>query len=104
MTPGTVDASHDPAADAAALLDLLSGGVVAQTLRALAELRIADHLADGVLTAEEVAERAGSHPRTTYRLLRTAASLGVLAYEGDRRFGLTGPGQMLRPDLPGSLH
>ncbi|WP_030751470.1 methyltransferase [Streptomyces sp. NRRL F-5135] len=102
-TPDTADAAHDPAADAAAVLDLVTGGVVAQTLRALAELRIADHLAGGALSAEEVAERVGSHPRTTYRLMRAAASLGVLTHEGDRRFGLTGRGRLLRTDLPGSL-
>lgn len=95
--------SSDPAADAAAVLDLLSGGWVAQTLHAVAALHIADHLAGGALTAEEVAEREGSHPRATYRLMRAACSLGVLTYEGDHRFGLTGRGRILRADVPGSL-
>ncbi|MEV0065412.1 methyltransferase dimerization domain-containing protein [Amycolatopsis sp. NPDC050768] len=56
------------------MLDLLTGGWVAQTLRATAELNIADHLADGPATAEQVAEREGSDPRTTYRLMRAASS------------------------------
>jgi hypothetical protein len=50
-----------------------------------------------------VAEREGSQPRATYRLMRAAASLGVLSYEGNRRFGLTGRGRLLRTGVPGSL-
>ncbi|MEU4314014.1 methyltransferase [Nocardia sp. NPDC024068] len=98
---GTVP--NDTTTDTAAVLDLLTGGWVAQTLRAVAQLRIADHLAHGPATAERVAESTGSDPGTTYRLMRAAASLGVLSYEGDRRFGLTGRGQLLRTDIPGSL-
>jgi hypothetical protein len=97
------DAPDDFAAEAAGLIDLVIGGVRVQTLHALASLHIADHLAEGALTAEEVAERAGSHVRATYRLMRAAASLGVLSYEGNRRFGLTGRGQLLRTGVPGSL-
>ncbi|MDT0567260.1 methyltransferase [Streptomyces sp. DSM 3412] len=93
----------DPAADTAAVFDLLGGLVVAQILRALAALRIADHLADGPLTAEELAEREGSHPQATYRLMRAAASSGLLSYEGRRRFALTGRGRLLRSGVPGSL-
>lgn len=37
-----------------------------------------------------------------YRLMRAAASLGVLRYEGDRVFGLTETGQLLRVGVPGS--
>ncbi|QYN24798.1 methyltransferase [Amycolatopsis sp. DSM 110486] len=90
----------DPAAQ---MLDLLTGGWVAQTLRATAELNIADHLADGPATAEQVAEREGSDPRTTYRLMRAASSLGVLGYEGERRFALTPLGELLRTGVPGSM-
>ena len=92
-----------PAADTAALMDLTLGLVRVQILHAVAALRVPDHLADGARTAEEVAERAGSDTRATYRLMRAAASLGVLSYEGDRRFGLTGRGQLLRTGVPGSL-
>ncbi|MFI6374721.1 methyltransferase [Streptomyces sp. NPDC050546] len=96
-------ASNDPVADAAAVFDMLTGLVVAQTLRGIAALRIADHLSDGVMTAEEVAEREGSHPQATYRLMRAASSLGMLSHEGQHRFALTGRGRLLRSDVPGSL-
>lgn len=96
-------ASSDLAADAAAVFDLLIGLVRAQVLRGLAELRIADHLAERALTAEELADREGSQPRAAYRLMRAAASLGLLSPEGERRFALTGRGRLLRSDVPGSL-
>ncbi|GAA4508119.1 methyltransferase [Actinoallomurus oryzae] len=99
----TGEARNDPAADAAGLMDMLLGVVRIQVLHAVAALHIADHLADGARTAEEVAEREGSQVRATYRLMRAAASLGVLSYEGERRFGLTGRGRLLRADVPGSL-
>ncbi|MFC3996270.1 methyltransferase [Nocardiopsis sediminis] len=101
--PGADSTRSDPAADATAVMDLLVGGGIAQILHAVAALHIADHLADGALTADEVAERAGSHAQATYRLLRAASSLGLLSYEGDRRFGLTGRGRLLRDGVPGSL-
>jgi hypothetical protein len=47
-------------ADAAALMDVILGLVRVQILHGIAALKVADHLADGARTAEEVAERAGS--------------------------------------------
>jgi hypothetical protein len=96
-------APGDTSADAAGLMDQIVGGVASQVVRGVAALGIADHLADGPRTADDVAERAGSDVRATYRLMRAAASLGVLSYEGDRRFGLTGRGRLLRSGVPGSL-
>lgn len=93
----------DIAAAVAGLMTIIGGGVNLQTLHGVAALRIADHLADGARTADEVALREGSHPQATYRLMRAAAALGVLSYEGERRFGLTTRGQLLRADVPGSL-
>jgi hypothetical protein len=99
----TDEVPSDPAADAGGLMNMLLGIVRAQVLRAVVALNIADHLADGALSPEEVAEREGSQPRATFRLMRAAASLGVLSYQGNRRFGLTGMGHLLRADVPGSL-
>jgi hypothetical protein len=106
MTETTQEAGEvpaNPAADTAGLMDMIFGLIRSQILHAVAALHIADHLADGARTAEEVAEREGSDTRATYRLMRAAASLGVLSYEGDRRFGLTGRGHLLRASVPGSL-
>jgi hypothetical protein len=106
MTVTTDDADQaadDTAADAAGLMQYIFGGVAAQVLHGVAALNIADYLADGPLSAEEVARLAGSDAGATYRLMRTAASLGVLTFDADRRFALTGRGRLLRSGVPGSL-
>ncbi|SFF81667.1 Dimerisation domain-containing protein [Actinacidiphila alni] len=86
-----------------AVFGMLTGHWVAQTVRAAAHLRIADHVAAGATSADEVAAREGSDPATTYRLMRACASLGLLGHEGGRRFSVTPRGQVLREGVPGSL-
>ncbi|QHC27587.1 methyltransferase [Streptomyces sp. HF10] len=85
------------------VFQMLTGHWVAQTVRAAAHLRIADHLAAGDRTADDVARRETSDPATTYRLMRACASLGLLAHEGEGRFTLTPLGEVLREGVPGSL-
>jgi hypothetical protein len=91
------------ALDAGELLNLITGGWVSQITRAVAELHIPDHLADGAETAEDIAGIESSDPRTTFRLMRAASSIGLLSYLGEHRFGLTGRGHLLRSDVAGSL-
>jgi hypothetical protein len=73
------------------------------TISAIADLSIADHLAGRSLTAEEVAERAGSAPETTLRLLRAGVPVGLVTEEADGRFGSTPLLETLRSDDPRSL-
>ncbi|HUN34925.1 MAG TPA: methyltransferase [Trebonia sp.] len=100
-TAGALPAGTPP--EIADLGNMVLGAARLQVLHAVAVLHIADYLAGGALTAEEVADRAGSDPRATFRLMRAAASLGVLSSEGGRRFGLTGMGHLLRDGVPGSF-
>ncbi|MFH8533902.1 methyltransferase [Streptomyces tendae] len=102
-TPAAAQDTDDPAADAGSLLNMLAGAATVQILHAVVDLNIADHLADGARTAKDVAWREGSDERATFRLMRAAASLGVLSYEGSGGFALTGQGRMLRSGVPGSL-
>lgn len=88
----------------AMLLQLLTGGWVAQTLCVLAELGVADELAGGPLGAAELAQRVGAHAGALHRLLRAAASVGVFRSEPDGRFALTPMAEHLRRSHPGSLH
>jgi O-methyltransferase domain/Dimerisation domain len=74
-----------------------------QTLFAVAGLSIADHLADGSLTAAEVAEREGSAPETTLRLMRAAVAAGLLTEEAGGRFASTPLLGTLRADDPRSM-
>jgi len=82
---------------------LLSGYRITQAIHVAAVLGIADQLADGPRTADELAESTGTHPDTLYRVLRALAAAGVFAEAEDRRFASTPLGDGLRSDVPGSL-
>ena len=87
----------------AEMLGLLSGYWYSQALYVMAELGIADCLADGPRAADALAQETGCHAETLYRFLRALASAGVL-HEGDSRtFALTPLSETLRSDHPGSL-
>jgi hypothetical protein len=83
---------------------MINGYWVTQLISTAARLNIADALATGPQTAGALAERCGAHPRSLYRLLRALASLGLFAEIEDGRFTLTPMGELLRSDVPGSLH
>ena len=85
------------------LLGLMTGAWATQALHTAAELRIADHLRDGAKSASELATLAGADRDSLERLLRYLASLGVV-HEEDEAFRLGEGGQLLRTDVPGSLH
>jgi hypothetical protein len=89
--------------DTMALLGMIHGYWNSQVVRAAADLRLADHLAAGARTAEDVAGLESSDPLATYRLMRACAGLGLLAYEGDGRFSVTPAGALLQSGVPGSL-
>jgi hypothetical protein len=85
------------------MADLIFGYAVSQTIRAAAEFSLADHLADGPLTADEVARRTGSAPDATFRLLRAAATLDLVTVDPQGRFHPTALLNTLRSDAPRSL-
>ncbi|MDQ0779947.1 hypothetical protein QF026_008413 [Streptomyces aurantiacus] len=105
MGEGTAsfNSEAEAAQGAMKMVEMITGYWVTQILRATAELSLADHVAAGATTAEEIAEHEGSDPATTYRLLRAASSVGLFDDAGDHRFGLTAMGGLLRKDVPGSL-
>jgi O-methyltransferase domain len=85
------------------MLSMVLGSWVTQTVRAVADLSLADHLAEGNMTANEVAEREGSAPDTTLRLMRAGVSTGLLESVGDQRFRGTPLLKTLRKDDPRTL-
>jgi len=78
---------------------LIAGVAIA----AAAELGVADLLATGDKTTEELAAATNSHALSLYRLLRTLASVGIFAETSPRVFTLTPIAQCLRSDSPDSL-
>ena len=89
--------------DRGTLLRMTNGFQVSQAIHVAATLGIADLLADGPRSADELAEAAGAHAPALYRLLRALSSVGVFAEGDDGRFGLTPLAEYLRSDVPGSL-
>ena len=67
-----------------------------------ARLGVADHLAKGPMDAEQLAGRTATHAPSLYRLMRTLASLGILAEDASHRFALTPLGEALKTGAPGS--
>ena len=82
---------------------LLGGFRISQALYAAAALGIADQLVAGPVPAEVLAERAGAHAPSLYRLLRTLASVGVFTEPEPGVFALTPLGQTLTSGQPGSM-
>lgn len=72
---------------------------VPQVVHAAAELGVADVLAEAPLPSSAVAERLGTHPDATDRLLRALVTLELLELRGDR-FELTEMGRCLETRSP----
>jgi hypothetical protein len=84
------------------LLQMAGGKWVCQALKVAAELGVADVLAGGAMSADEIARRTGSNPDALYRLLRALAGLGVFTERSDRRFENNALSTPLRSDVPRS--
>jgi hypothetical protein len=78
------------------LWDRLRGALGTRALALVAELRVAEALADRARPVEEVAREVGADPDTLYRLLRALASDGVFAEEERGRFRNTPASDLLR--------
>jgi hypothetical protein len=88
---------------AAFILDEIFGYVYSAALRVAAALNLADHLRDGPLTAEALAERTGYAPSGIHRVLRLLATKGVFTEEEPGRFALTRPAAALCTTSPLSV-
>jgi hypothetical protein len=85
------------------ILQIASGGWMAQAMGAAAALGVADELACGPRSVAELAKATDTHPPSLYRLLRACADIGLLTEHGDRMFALTELGDAIRSDAPGSM-
>jgi SAM-dependent methyltransferase len=82
---------------------LSEGKVVSTALSLAAELGIADLLAAGPRSSDELAQATSTHPQSLYRLLRLLSSVGVFSEVAARQFALTSLGECLRSEVPGSM-
>lgn len=86
-----------------ALLQMVTGRWVSQTIGVAAELGLADEVTSGPKTADELAAAKGLHGPSVYRLMRALASLGIFAEQAGGRFGHTPLSDALRSDVPYSM-
>jgi hypothetical protein len=82
---------------------LVSGYRHTQLVYVVAQLGLADLLAEGPKATGELARAAGAHAASLHRLLRGLATLGVVSEGDDGRFSLAPVGELLRAGGPGSL-
>ncbi len=88
---------------AAQLLPMIWGIHISRAVYAVAELGIADLLADGPVSSAELSRATGTHEPSLYRVLRLLAALGVFTEPGPRSFGLTLLGDRLRSGVPAGM-
>ncbi len=84
------------------LIQMGTGYWLSRILYYTAKIGLADMLADGPKSAEELAPATGAHAKSLGRMMRTLASVGVLSDEGDGKYGLTPLGEALRDGAPGA--
>jgi predicted O-methyltransferase YrrM len=85
------------------LLQIMMGAWASQIVGTLARFRVADALAEGPALAVDVAEKLGLHGDALSRVMRAAASVGVLEETDPGTFALTPAGTLLRSHVPGSM-
>jgi O-methyltransferase domain/Dimerisation domain len=86
----------------AQLIQMATAYWVSDIVYVAAKLSLADHLAEGPKSAEELAGLTGTHAPSLYRLMRTLANLGILTEAATHRFALTPLGDALKTGALGS--
>jgi len=84
------------------LVQMAMGHWISRIVYLAAQLGIADLLASGPKTADELAGPTKMHAPSLYRWMRSLANLGILTESPGRRFALTPLGEALKTGAPGS--
>jgi hypothetical protein len=105
MTDSTLTTQPTDAERAAGstLLRMIWGIHTSRAVYAVAELGIADLLADGPVSSTELARATGTHEPSLYRVLRLLAALGVLEEHAEHSFSATMVGERLRTAAPAGM-
>ncbi|MGW1378917.1 methyltransferase [Streptomyces sp. NPDC002446] len=85
------------------LMDLAMGHLFSAALRTAAHHRIADRLAEGPRTVEQLAAATDTHAPHLRRVLRYLATRGIFREDAAGAFQLTPAAEALRTDAPQSL-
>jgi hypothetical protein len=98
--PMTEAAAPTPAEKIFKLIENLWAG---RTIYVAAKIGLADKLAAGAKTTEQLAAETGTHAPSLYRLLRALAAVEVVREVAPKKFELTSFGETLQADVKGSL-
>lgn len=85
---------------AAVMMELILNAWVAQAITTAADLGVADALAGGPLSGEQLAERVGADADALRRLMRALIGIGIFRQHGDGRYALTRSRQPCAPTHP----
>jgi len=80
----------------AQLMKFIVGKWISKPIYVAAELGIADMLAEGSKSIEELAQESRTHAPSLYRMMRALASVGIFFETEDRRFELTPMAECLK--------
>ena len=88
---------------ASQMMQMMMGGVVAQSISVAAELGIADQLAGGEKSSAQLAALVSADEQKIHRLLRFLATVGIFEANADGAWRLTPLAQLLLNDGPHSV-
>src|SRR6476620_6059630 len=103
MTRMPNDAQSTPALPPhAQVVQMATAHWISQIVYVAARLGLADLLASGPKSADDLAPTTQTHAPSLYRLMRTLSHLGILSEDPAHRFSLTPLGEALKTGAPGS--
>lgn len=85
------------------VFQLCTGYMASACIQVAAKLKIADLLANGPKSVQQLASAAGANEDRLYRVLRVLASVGVFTETSQRTFAITPTAEPLRSDAPNSI-
>ncbi|WP_328386271.1 methyltransferase [Streptomyces sp. NBC_00400] len=104
MASSPTPPTGEPRDLAAHLMEQAMGHVFSAALRTAAHHRLADHLAAGPRTPEQLAAATGTHAPHLHRVLRYLATRGFFREDAAGAYHLTPAAVPLRTDVPDSMH
>ena len=86
------------------LLELIAIRLISESIYVAAALGLADLLADGPKSVEELAKTTGVGASSLRRVMRGLVTFDVFAQDSDGRFAMAPTGEFLKRETEGSLH
>ena len=99
----TDTSQHNVPAPPEVMLKMITGYWVSQAIGVAARLGVADQLAVGPRSSDDLASAVGADPQSLHRVMRMLASIGVFSQPDPGVFALTPLGETLRSDTHSSM-